>query len=80
MKLVFGIRGAITSSPSGRYLRFAQWADVKNKTSRIFGRVEDRFTPILVAFCANQMRGFAVLHRFFQGVGNSPAFHCGVSL
>lgn len=42
-----------------------------HKKFSIAERIQDRLSSILVTFCTNQMRWFAVCHCFFKGVSDS---------
>jgi len=62
------------------YLRFTDWASIRNKKAGIRDWVEDRFAPTLVTICTYQMGRFAACHRLSQRISNSSTFPRGCQL
>jgi hypothetical protein len=56
---------------SGWAFGFANRANNRNPPILVLTRIEDRFSPVIVAICAYIMRRFYALQRFFKGIGDA---------
>lgn len=63
--------GRYCPSTASWYLRLTNRANKHRTSIGWFEWIENRLSPILVAFCAYQMRRFGFLHGFFQCISNT---------